>query len=123
MRRLVLPLLLVLFASPAFALSEITQSVINAFVPVVRDTLLSLLSALTALGAVIWVARLVYNKFAPEDFPRFDWKFDESFDAGPMYSDNEFGARQRAAARLEQRNDIYQDLRDIEDYYPPLDDH
>lgn len=115
-------LLLCLACAPAFA-GPLIEALKTSLIPAVKDTILTLLWSLTQLGIAVWAARLVYNRFAPKDFPRFDWKFNETHDPGPMYSENEFAARQRAAARLEARNDIYQDLRDIEDYYPPLDDH
>lgn len=136
--RLLFVLLLAVTGAPAFALSPITETLIATFIPAAMTAVLSLLSTLTAAGAVLFVARVIYNKFAPSDFPHFDWKFDVVKDDagfsdlrrddlshpsfGDFYSDNEFAARQRAAARLEARN-TGASLSDEADYFPRLDDH
>lgn len=71
-----------LTASPAFAISPIAQAVITAVWSSLVPSMTTLLAALTAAGASLWVARIIMRKFSADtetgDFGDFELQAEES---------------------------------------------
>lgn len=81
-RSLALGGVVALTASPAFAISPIAQAVIAAVWDSLVPSMTTLLAALTAAGATLWIARIIMRKFSADtqtdDFSGFDLEHEES---------------------------------------------